>query len=150
MDTNNLDLARNFIVKNILSVESTIEEHKYALSQGALPIRDISSELQEQMSVLHSLLSGVDTGALMAVYDDGCIIVAVLLMVAVLLWLYMILMAVLWLYMIRWLYIVAVLLAALMAICDDGCIVNGGCIVLLAVYDEGYIVLLAVLMAVSY
>ena len=71
MDINNLDLARNFIVKNILSVESTIEEHKYALSEGALPIRDISSELQEQMSVLHSLLSGVDTGALMAVYDDG-------------------------------------------------------------------------------
>ena len=53
MDINNLDLARNFIVKNILSVEDTIEEHKYAITQGALPIRDISSELQEQMSVLH-------------------------------------------------------------------------------------------------
>ena len=71
MDNGNLDLARNFIVKNILSVESTIEEHKYALSQGALPIRDIASELREQMSILHSLLSGVDTGALMAVYAVG-------------------------------------------------------------------------------
>mgnify|MGYP003117156088 FL=1 len=71
MDINNLNLARNFIVKNILSVEDTIAEHKYAITQGALPIRDISSELQEQMSILHSLLSGIDTGALMAVYDDG-------------------------------------------------------------------------------
>jgi len=71
MDINNLNLARNFIVKNILTVEDTIVEHEYAVSQGAVPIRDISSELQEQMSVLHSLLSGIDTGALMAVYDDG-------------------------------------------------------------------------------
>jgi len=71
MDINNLNLARNFIVKNILTVEDTIVEHEYAVSQGAVPIRDISAELQEQMSVLHSLLSGIDTGALMAVYDDG-------------------------------------------------------------------------------
>tara|TARA_Y100001938_G_C7927422_1_gene347599 strand:- start:264 stop:617 length:354 start_codon:yes stop_codon:yes gene_type:complete len=71
MDNGNLDLARSFIVKNILSVEDIITEHKYAISQGALPIRDISSELKEQMSILHSLLSGIDTGALVAVYDDG-------------------------------------------------------------------------------
>tara|TARA_A100000172_G_scaffold48306_1_gene30219 strand:+ start:83 stop:430 length:348 start_codon:yes stop_codon:yes gene_type:complete len=71
MDINNLNLARNFIVKNILTVEDTIVEHEYAVSQGVVPIRDISAELQEQMSVLHSLLSGIDTGALMAVYDDG-------------------------------------------------------------------------------
>tara|TARA_B100000963_G_C22490318_1_gene608965 strand:+ start:346 stop:717 length:372 start_codon:yes stop_codon:yes gene_type:complete len=64
------DRARHFLVRNILNIEGKIGDIEHAESEGAIPIRDIRGELQVELSTLHSLLSGVDTGALMPVFED--------------------------------------------------------------------------------
>ena len=64
------DRARHFLVRNILNIEGKIGDIEHAESEGAIPIRDIRGELQVELSTLHSLLSGVDTGAIVPVYED--------------------------------------------------------------------------------
>ena len=64
------DRARHFLVRSILNVDSKITDIEHAESEGAVPIRDIRGELQVELSTLHSLLSGVDTGALVPVFED--------------------------------------------------------------------------------
>ena len=64
------DRARHFLVRNILNIEGKIGDIEHAESEGAIPIRDIRGELQVELSTLHSLLSGVDTGAIVPVYEN--------------------------------------------------------------------------------
>ena len=64
------DRARHFLVRSILNVDSKITDIEHAESEGAVPIRDIRGELQVELSTLHSLLSGVDTGAIVPVFED--------------------------------------------------------------------------------
>ena len=65
------DRARDFLSENILGVESFMIEYEYALEQGVIPIRpNIKDEMQSQMSALHSLLAGVDTGAIVPIPED--------------------------------------------------------------------------------
>jgi|TARA_B100000282_G_scaffold132182_1_gene94736 hypothetical protein len=64
------DRARHFLVRNILDIEGKITDIEHAESEGAIPIRDIRGELQMELSTLHSLLSGVDTGAIVPVFED--------------------------------------------------------------------------------
>ena len=64
------DRARHFLVRNILDIEGKITDIEHAESEGAVPIRDIRGELQMELSTLHSLLSGIDTGALVPVFED--------------------------------------------------------------------------------
>jgi hypothetical protein len=70
MDYETTDRARHFVVRNLLDMEGKISDHEYAMEQGVVPIRDLRSEMQIELSTLHSLLSGIDTGAIVPVYDD--------------------------------------------------------------------------------
>ena len=64
------DRARHFLVRGILDIEGKMSDIEHAESEGAIPIRDIRGELQMELSTLHSLLSGVDTGAIVPVFED--------------------------------------------------------------------------------
>ena len=71
MNYETTDRARHFLVRNILNLEGQMVDHEHALEQGVIPIRpNIKDEMQVEMSALHSLLSGVDTGAVVPIYED--------------------------------------------------------------------------------
>ena len=65
------DRARHFVVRSILNIESSMTEFENALEQGVVPIRDIRGEMRIELSTLHSLLSGIDTGAIVPIYENG-------------------------------------------------------------------------------
>lgn len=65
------DRARHFVVRSILNLEGRMTDYEYAISQGAIPIRDLTEEHQIEMCSLHSILSGIDTGAIVPVFEDG-------------------------------------------------------------------------------
>ncbi len=65
------DRARHFVVRNILDLEGRMTDYEHAISQGAVPIRDLTKEHQVEMCTLHSILSGIATGANVPVFEDG-------------------------------------------------------------------------------
>ena len=65
------DRARHFVVRSILNLEGRMTDYEHAISQGAIPIRDLTEEHQVEMCTLHSILSGIDTGAIVPVFEDG-------------------------------------------------------------------------------
>ena len=65
------DRARHFVVRNILDLEGRMTDYEYAISQGAIPIRDLAKEHEVEMCTLHSILSGIDTGAIVPVFEDN-------------------------------------------------------------------------------
>lgn len=71
MDYETTDRARHFIVRSILNMEGQMTDLEAAMDQGVIPIRDIRGEMRIELSTLHSLLSGIDTGAIVPVYEDG-------------------------------------------------------------------------------
>jgi len=71
MDYETTDRARHFVVRNLLDIEGKISDLEYAMEQGVVPIRDLRTEMQIELSTFHSLLSGIDTGGVVPVYPDG-------------------------------------------------------------------------------
>ena len=46
------DRARHFVVRNILDLEGRMTDYEHAISQGAIPIRDLTKEPQVEMCTL--------------------------------------------------------------------------------------------------